>query len=712
MEASSIFFYMMLCGLLLVPMALAMTDFTQPINTGLDGPGLAAAIQILNSVGALTLVFAFRYGKAIIVSPLVNAGAPLLTAVLSMILLGAMPGPTKIAGIVLALTAALLLALQPESARAGSERVKALQDIVARHTRGEPIGIWSLCSAHPAVIESAMHEAAKAGSALLVEATSNQVNQFGGYTGMRPADFVRFLRDIAARAGLPADALWIGGDHLGPNAWRGEPADAAMAKAADLVREYVAAGFRKIHLDCSMACGGDAEPLAEEIVARRAAASPRPPTRPGARRGASAGLRHRHRSADSRRRDGGPSTLAVTRPQAAAATIEAHREAFARAGLEGAWPRVVALVVQPGVEFDHDKVVGYRPQEAQSLSEFIARQSQFIFEAHSTDYQSPDALEALVRDHFAILKVGPGATYALREAIGVSPPSSRRWTATAACRTCARSSSRSCVRTRSTGAATTTQGRRARPRPAVQPERPHPLLLAVPRGSARVAAMRERLDRRRSRSRCSASSCRGSTMPCARTHRGHDGRDPAGRRCGRACGPTSLPAATGRGDGMSTNGFPGLPAAELESRGARWTAREIAQQPEVWMRVGDLVARERGRSMLSCSRSSKSTTAHRADRRRHVGVHRRLPGAALLRGSAARRGHCDHGLAERPRPAAAVGRPDAARLVRAFRQQPRERRRGRARRAAPRRARVSPRHHLQCGRRAGARSQGCECARC
>jgi len=115
MEASSIFFYMMLSGLLLVPMALAMTDFTQPINTGLDGPGLAAAIQILNSIGALTLVFAFRYGKAIIVSPLVNAGAPLLTAVLSMILLGAMPGPAKIAGIVLALTAALLLALQPDS---------------------------------------------------------------------------------------------------------------------------------------------------------------------------------------------------------------------------------------------------------------------------------------------------------------------------------------------------------------------------------------------------------------------------------------------------------------------------------------------------------------------------------------------------------------------------------------------------------------------
>jgi drug/metabolite transporter (DMT)-like permease len=91
-----------------------MTDFSQPINYGLDGTGLAAAIQLLNAVGALTLVFAFRYGKAIIVSPLVNAGAPLLTAVISLGLAGLIPGPMKLAGIALALAAALLLALQPE----------------------------------------------------------------------------------------------------------------------------------------------------------------------------------------------------------------------------------------------------------------------------------------------------------------------------------------------------------------------------------------------------------------------------------------------------------------------------------------------------------------------------------------------------------------------------------------------------------------------
>ena len=107
-------FGMMLGGLLVAPIALLMTDYSHPINYSLDGVGLAAVIQALNAIGALTLVIALRRGKAIIVSPLVNAGAPLLTAVISLALTGVMPGPLKIAGIALALAAALLLALQSE----------------------------------------------------------------------------------------------------------------------------------------------------------------------------------------------------------------------------------------------------------------------------------------------------------------------------------------------------------------------------------------------------------------------------------------------------------------------------------------------------------------------------------------------------------------------------------------------------------------------
>jgi uncharacterized membrane protein len=114
MDAESIFFYMTVAGLLLIPVALAMTDFSVPINWGMDGPYLAAATQILNSVGALTLVYAFRYGKAIVVSPLTNAGAPLITALLSILLLGTVPTATKLAGVALALLAAVFLAIEPE----------------------------------------------------------------------------------------------------------------------------------------------------------------------------------------------------------------------------------------------------------------------------------------------------------------------------------------------------------------------------------------------------------------------------------------------------------------------------------------------------------------------------------------------------------------------------------------------------------------------
>ena len=116
MSGESIFFYMMVTGLALVPVALALTDFSRPINYGLDGPGLAAVIQLLNAIGALTLVFAFRYGKAIIVAPLTNAGAPLATAIISLVALGVMPGSIKLVGIVLAVAASLLLAVEPDSA--------------------------------------------------------------------------------------------------------------------------------------------------------------------------------------------------------------------------------------------------------------------------------------------------------------------------------------------------------------------------------------------------------------------------------------------------------------------------------------------------------------------------------------------------------------------------------------------------------------------
>ncbi|MYN40802.1 D-tagatose-bisphosphate aldolase, class II, non-catalytic subunit [Duganella sp. FT109W] len=293
-----------------------------------------------------------------------------------------------------------------------------LLNLVRRHKAGEPVGIHAVCSAHPLVIEAAMETALERGQPVLIEATSNQVNQDGGYTGMTPAAFREFVYGIADRVGLARERILLGGDHLGPNAWQSQSADAAMAKSEVLIDQYVTAGFRKIHLDCSMSCAGDPVPLPDAVVAERAArlcvvaerawqaAGGEAPVYvvgtevpvPG---GAHEDLEH----------------LSVTTPAAAALTIEVHRQAFAAAGLEAVWPRVIGLVVQPGVEFDHHKVIDYQPQRALALSRFIEGQPTLVYEAHSTDYQTASNLAALVAGHFAILKVGPGLTFALRETL-------------------------------------------------------------------------------------------------------------------------------------------------------------------------------------------------------------------------------------------------------------------------------------------------------
>ena len=292
-----------------------------------------------------------------------------------------------------------------------------MKEIIARHKSGEHLGICSVCSAHPLVIEAALRFDLDSDNKVLIEATSNQVNQFGGYTGMQPADFRDFVYRIAREVGFPCERLILGGDHLGPNCWQNEPAAAAMEKSVSLIKAYVTAGFSKIHLDASMSCADDPTPLSPEVIAERAAllcqAAESVATEeqkaaltyvigtevpvPG---GEAASI----------------NTVHVTREKDAAHTLETHQRAFKALGLEEALPRVIAIVVQPGVEFDHTQIIHYQPQAAQALSGWI-RQTPMVYEAHSTDYQTRHAYRELVRDHYAILKVGPALTFALREAI-------------------------------------------------------------------------------------------------------------------------------------------------------------------------------------------------------------------------------------------------------------------------------------------------------
>jgi D-tagatose-1,6-bisphosphate aldolase subunit GatZ/KbaZ len=258
-----------------------------------------------------------------------------------------------------------------------------------------------------------MHVALHYGTVLLVEATSNQVDQFGGYTGMTPPQFR--LRARWPQQGFPLARLVLGGDHLGPNAWQ-RAGRAAMQHAETLIAAYAAAGFHKIHLDCSMRCADDPQYLSDEVIAARSARLCIVAEQAAAGRPAAAGVRDRHRSADSGRRSLAGASRRRHRAAGRPRTLDVHRKAFMEQNLHRLAPRD-RHGGAAGVDFDHSHIQHYDAAQAAALSAFVAGQPGIVFEAHSTDYQRETALHQMVRDHFAILKVGPAATFALREAL-------------------------------------------------------------------------------------------------------------------------------------------------------------------------------------------------------------------------------------------------------------------------------------------------------
>ncbi|MDQ0326531.1 D-tagatose-1,6-bisphosphate aldolase subunit GatZ/KbaZ [Rhodopseudomonas julia] len=293
-----------------------------------------------------------------------------------------------------------------------------LASLPRRHQAHENVGISSICSAHPMVIEATLRHGLTSDGPVLIEATCNQVNHEGGYTGMTPADFRRFVEEIAAKVGFDTSRLILGGDHLGPNPWKSLPAEEAMGKAEAMVDAFVKAGFTKIHLDTSMGCAGESVALADEVTAERAARLAAVSEAAAKESGFDLPV---YVIGTEVPIPGGAmeeiEELAVTDPEAALATVEVHRAAFAARGLEDAFARAIGVVVQPGVEYGNENIVFYDRAKAASLSAVLSKMPQFVFEAHSTDYQPVELLAGLVDDGFPILKVGPALTFAYREAL-------------------------------------------------------------------------------------------------------------------------------------------------------------------------------------------------------------------------------------------------------------------------------------------------------
>lgn len=289
-----------------------------------------------------------------------------------------------------------------------------LAEIAAANRDGAPVGIPSWCTAHPETLRAILATYAHDDQPVLIEATCNQVNQFGGYTGMTPAGFRNFIDILAAGEGVDPTRVILGGDHLGPNPWKNEPAVKAMEKAKTMVAAYVEAGFSKIHLDASMACADDIELPAGAKAARAAELCAVAEAAAGDRRlsyviGTEVPIPGGETS--------GLGSVAVTTPAAAEETFRVHEDAFVASGLEAALDKIIGVVVQPGVDFGNADVLAFDPAAAAELSATIFDVPNAVFEAHSTDYQSESALAALVGSHFGILKVGPELTFAFREAV-------------------------------------------------------------------------------------------------------------------------------------------------------------------------------------------------------------------------------------------------------------------------------------------------------
>ena len=296
------------------------------------------------------------------------------------------------------------------------EMERFFKDLINDSRMGTGRAFCSVCSSNAFVIEAALEEGRRTQKPVLIEATANQVNQFGGYTGMTPQDFSKYVIAIAEKSGFDSSKLILGGDHLGPLVWSKEPEDIAMAKSEVLIAAFVEAGFGKIHIDCSMRLGDDDPdaPLTPEKIAARAAKL------------ASVAERHAVKSpvyvigsevpipggATEKER-----TLAVTSREALEHEYAVFRNAFFELGLASAWERVIAVVVQPGVEFGDDQVFLYNHEKAADLVQAARELPKIVLEGHSTDYQPYECLRKMREDGIAVLKVGPALTFALRSAL-------------------------------------------------------------------------------------------------------------------------------------------------------------------------------------------------------------------------------------------------------------------------------------------------------
>lgn len=281
----------------------------------------------------------------------------------------------------------------------------------------------SVTGSDPKVLRSCLAYAKQRGDYFICEATVNQVNQYGGYTGMKPADYARMMSDLADEIGFDKKKLILAGDHLGPFAWQDLEAEEAMQRSEELIRVYVAAGFRKIHLDTTIPLkGDDPDKFGDEVIAERAVrlAKAAEETYEKTKIDTLWSYRPVYVIGSEVPVPGGSKKvekMEVTKPEDLEKSIICFKNAFINNSLKQVWDDTVAVVAQIGLEFSEDNVYDFNYEAARSLADKLKEFPQLVFESHSSDYQTPVHLQEMVMDGVGILKVGPELTFEHRAAL-------------------------------------------------------------------------------------------------------------------------------------------------------------------------------------------------------------------------------------------------------------------------------------------------------
>lgn len=282
---------------------------------------------------------------------------------------------------------------------------------------------FSVTGSDSVVLRACMKYAGRQNAYFICEATVNQVNQFGGYTGMKPLDYADMVLKIAEEIGFPEDKIILSGDHLGPLVFRELEQKEAMKRAGELVEAYVKAGFRKIHLDTTMPLSGDnAVAFGDDVIAKRALYLAEISERAYAESSQDTCWRYPpvYVIGSEVPVPGGTEEeegMHLTSPESLVHTLESFRTAFCGGGLERVWQNTVAVVAQLGLEFSENRVHDFEEERVRGLRDVLKDYSGICFESHSSDYQLADNLQKMIESGVGILKVGPELTFAHREAL-------------------------------------------------------------------------------------------------------------------------------------------------------------------------------------------------------------------------------------------------------------------------------------------------------